>query len=230
MEAFSVVDGWLEALIEDDEREVLAHLVSEVAELLGVDVAQRASELGLYETPELGGDFSQFDDEMLPDRDVGVVSATESAWEEITARLDIGDEDDDLIGPPADPAVARLLPPVSSDYETAEEFRRLTQHGLRTEKADRLVWFWVRLQPEHGPRFVATSDEGDLLASAITDIRLVLAQRLGIDSASDLDQLRQRNDSGDIGEHQMGLLQLSDVLAWWQESLLTGLLNLPSDQ
>ncbi len=206
MDAFRVVAGKLETIIEDDEREVLAHLASEVAELLGIDVAQRAGELGL------------FDDASGPSSDV------EDQWEEITRALQMADTDGpEMVGPPADPAVERLLPPVSEDPAIDDEYRRLTQTGLRMRKGDRLVRFWVYLQPENGPLLRLNAGQAEEFMAAITDIRLVVGQRLGIETSDDLESLRLQFQLGEEPDQRAGLLQISDVLAWWQESLISGL-------
>src|SRR5690625_5729352 len=97
MDAFRVVSGQLETMIEDDEREVLAHLASEVAELLGVDVAQRAGELGLFD------DVS------------GGMDAIVDQWDELARDLGWHEDEPQPLGRPADPAAERLLPPVSVD-------------------------------------------------------------------------------------------------------------------
>jgi len=212
VEAFRVVAGQLEALIEDDEREVLAHLASEVAELLGVDVAQRAGELGLFD------DVS------------GGMDAIVDQWDELARDLGWHEDEPQPLGRPADPAVERLLPPVSLDPEVDAEYRRLTQTGLRLRKGDRLVRFWVHLQPENGPLLRLTAQEAHDFMATITDIRLVAAQRLGIESADDVDELRLSLMTSAGGDQRAGLLQISDVLAWWQESLISGLQMLEHDR
>lgn len=84
--------------------------------------------------------------------------------------------------PPDDAAVARLLPSGRRDEtpqagESAVEFRRLTEHDLRTGK--------MRDADEAG-RFVAdgaelTLDEAGALLRALNDVRLSLGARLGVD-------------------------------------------------
>lgn len=209
MEAFSVVEGFVVALVEDAEREALAHLASEVAELLGVDVAARAAELGL-----LGGTGSEAETEDQPE---------ETAWENLIASIEDISADPKLVGLPADPAVERLLPTVSDDPTVAEEYRELTQHDLRIAKGDRLVHFWVHLQPENGPLLRLDIAQGEGFMATITDLRLVLTQRLGIRESSDLEALRTAQEMGELDPHSSGLLQVADVLAWWQESLIFGL-------
>lgn len=213
MEAFEVVSGHLEALIEDDEREVLAHVASEVAELLGVDVATRAGELGFFD-------------------DVSGRGASErSSWAALERSLNLSQEGSHHeTGRPADPAVERLLPQVSDDPEVAEEYRRLTQTELRFEKADRLARFWAHLQPENGPLLRLTAEHALEFMAAITDIRLVLGQRLGIETAQDLEDLRFQIELGEVADQRASLLQISDVLAWWQESLIFGLQLLDDDR
>lgn len=91
------------------------------------------------------------------------------------------------IGPPSpatvpvpdDPAVRRLLPAASQDEAVAAEFRRLTAPGLAGEKVARLKLF-ARLLVGAGAtdRLVVVPDDAERVAGALTDVRLVLAERL----------------------------------------------------
>lgn len=194
VEAFSVCDDHLEAIIEDAEREVLAQLAVEIGELLGVDVAAQVE----------------------PERE-------RPQWEEMVRAMGMPGGEGDEVGEPADPAVARLLPPVSQDEEIAREYRELTQAGLRQEKTDRIAKFWQHLLPENGPLLRLSIEEAEEFMATLTDIRLVLGERVGINSSRDLDSLRLQVAIGELDDHRAGLLQISDALAWWQESLIAGL-------
>lgn len=194
MEAFSVCDDHLEAIIEDAEREVLAQLAAEIGELLGVDVAAQVE----------------------PDRD-------QAQWDQMLRAMGISGGEGNEVGEPADPAVARLLPSVSDDEEVAREYRELTQAGLRQEKADRIAQFWQHMLPENGPLLRLNLEEAEQFMATLTDIRLVLGERMGIQTSRDLDSLRLQLTIGELDDQRSGLLQISDALAWWQESLIAGL-------
>jgi len=107
---------------------------------------------------------------------------------------------DDPFGPPArtprapffapdDPAVARLLPDANrEDPVLAEEFRRLTEHGLRLRKQEALALAAQALvRPEEPVRL--TMAEAEALLKSLTDVRLVLAERLGLRSDGDAEAL-----------------------------------------
>jgi len=93
-------------------------------------------------------------------------------------------DDSDLAG---DPALARLFPNAyPDDQEAAAEFRRYTRDGLVERKAANSGLISAAL--------VAASDEGRLTVGrddaehwlpALTDLRLVLAERLGIHQDDD---------------------------------------------
>lgn len=95
---------------------------------------------------------------------------------------------------PQDPAILRLLPSASLDEDVALEFRRFTENELRDTKVTRLLGLSRLLlsvpsnveQDVHLPLTVSV-DQAPALASAMTDVRLVLAQRLGLETEEDSD-------------------------------------------
>ncbi|WP_241961082.1 DUF2017 family protein [Salinibacterium hongtaonis] len=90
---------------------------------------------------------------------------------------------------PSDPAVLRLLPDAyADDAEAASEFRRFTEADLAARKASNAQTVVETLE--------STGDDGRIRVEAsqaiawlktLTDIRLVLAVRLDIDSEDDDD-------------------------------------------
>lgn len=119
-------------------------------------------------------------------------------------------DDSDLVD---DPALARLFPNAyPDDDEAAAEFRRYTRDGLVERKAANSGLISAAL--------VASSDEGRLTVErddaehwlpALTDLRLVLAERLGIHH--DDDQL-PNSELADVyqwlGELQWALVEALD--------------------
>ena len=89
------------------------------------------------------------------------------------------------LGPPEDPAVRRLLPDASrADPEVAAEFRRLTEPELRASKITNLL----RLRDavaDARPSLVVAPTAAPGIAAALTDVRLVLADRLGLRTDAD---------------------------------------------
>jgi hypothetical protein len=128
------------------------------------------------------------------------------------------------VPPPEDPAVARLLPDGSADdAEAAEEFRRLTEHGLRRRKRSSLAVAVAALERADEPLTLADGEALALL-KGLTDVRLVLAERLGVQTDEDATSLHDAlRDAGDSQEPWVIHAALYDVLTWWQEALVEAL-------
>ncbi|HVN11909.1 MAG TPA: DUF2017 family protein [Kineosporiaceae bacterium] len=128
----------------------------------------------------------------------------------------------DLIPPrPADPAVARLLPDASrDDPELAESFRRLTEPDLRERKRGALALAAAALRR---PTPVVLDDsEAQALLKGLTDVRLVLAERLGIQTDEDAEFLHAAIAAG-VGDADAAWSQaagLYDVVTFLQEDLV----------
>lgn len=146
------------------------------------------------------------------------------------------------VAPPSDPAVRRLLPDASrDDPEVSAEFRRLTEDDIRAGKVARLRRLWTALtSPTDGHRadaFAVDPADAKDVAAALTDLRLVLAERLEIrtdDQAERLyDQLlvsptadleEQGSDDLDPATRRY-LVAVYGALSWLQESLVEALLT-----
>lgn len=132
---------------------------------------------------------------------------------------------------PDDPAILRLLPNAApTDREVADEFRRYTEPDLRALKVARLRRLWSQLS-EDGPRWEVPEDEAMETAAALTDVRLVLASRLGIETDADAERLhadvglaQQADDVGvegaDLDRERIWLGMLYEALTWLQDSLV----------
>ena len=120
-----------------------------------------------------------------------------------------------------DAAVARLLPDAyRDDEEAAAEWRRLSRRALAERKADFAARF-ARDLAEATEGAEATRiliDERGALdwMRTIADLRLVLAERMGI---------RQEGDAPD--PEQEGAADLYDWLAWMQDDLVRALDDAP---
>jgi hypothetical protein len=138
---------------------------------------------------------------------------------------------------PRDPAVARLLPDGSrDDPEAAQGFRRLTEHGLREAKQQRLSAAAQALRGE--PPVELAETEAVQLLKGLTDVRLVLAERLGLRTDADaehmheetlrrLGALAEAETTGDEAvrpdlkaDPYLHLALMYDVLTGWQECLV----------
>lgn len=129
---------------------------------------------------------------------------------------------------PDDPTLQTLLPPMSDDPLEAESLRALTEDSLRTEKSARLQKI-LRALKEHmtGERkavLVELGEEWEWL-SGLNDLRLVLAQRLGVGTPgwevleARVTQLLETGSGTVIAvEEVIAIVYL--VVSWWQDSLL----------
>ena len=93
-------------------------------------------------------------------------------------------DDNDLAD---DPALARLFPNAyPDDEEAAAEFRRYTREGLVERKAANsgLISAALMESSDEG-RLTVARDDAEQWLPALTDLRLVLAERLGIHDDDD---------------------------------------------
>ncbi len=204
MKAFEVQGDHLVAQLDDEERMVVARIVADVGLLLGGDP------FGM----EMRVDPQRVD-----------------AAEEVLSYLQ---SLEDSLAEPDDPAVLRLLPNAApTDREVADEFRRLTEPDLRDLKVARLRTIWQQLSGDE-PEWSVTFDEALPTASALTDVRLVLASRLDVETDDDAERLHHeiehaaRSLAGDgdgdgdvdVDSERVWLGMLYQALTWLQESLV----------
>ena len=126
------------------------------------------------------------------------------------------------VSPPEDPVLARLLPDAyRDDPQDAAEFRRFTEQTLSAGKVAnaRVVIDTLR---EGGLDVGAANvevelDAGQVMAwlRSLTDIRLALAVRLGIETEEDVERIAE---SGDDATLAMG--DVFDWLGFVQETLV----------
>jgi hypothetical protein len=97
---------------------------------------------------------------------------------------------------PDDPVLARLLPDAyADDPDAAEEFRRYTERGLRDQKAEsgrRVIADLEEAglspdpQPESEPiELDLAAEQSDAWLRCLTDVRLALATRLGVEEGDE---------------------------------------------
>jgi hypothetical protein len=122
-----------------------------------------------------------------------------------------------------DPAVSRLFPDVyRDDPAEAAEFRRLTEDDLRAGKLDQVSEVLSRLGPGGGD--VRLDDEAaDAWLRALTDVRLVLGNTLGIRDDLDLESELDEAVLADPISARVGQLSVYAYLSFLQESLVEAL-------
>lgn len=219
MRAFRRVPEGLVCGLDDWERELLARLALEVRALLQADAPQGAGQSETSPPSRL--------DPVRPresERDREVLEALDFDLDPPTNRVHSGSST-------TDPVIAVLLPQASEDPATAMEVGSLTRARLRGDKADRLERLAAELRAPSGPEdtvLVAPGQESDWLG-ATNDIRLVLAQRLGIESAQDAEHVHaaafQEAPKEETSREQWyrGTALVYDMITWWQESLISAL-------
>ena len=221
MRAFRRVPEGLACGLDDWERELIARLALEVRGLLQAD-APSAEDAGESET------FSPSrPDPVRPgesERDREVLEALDFDLDAPINHVHAG-------RPNADPVIAVLLPQASEDPLTSMEVSSLTRARLRGDKVDRLAHMAAELRAPSGPEgtvLVAPGQESDWLGAS-NDIRLVLAQRLGIESAQDAESVHaaafEEAPEEETSREQWyrGTALVYDMVTWWQESLVSAL-------
>ena len=134
-------------------------------------------------------------------------------------------EADLAVEPPADPAVARLLPDGSrDDPELAQSYRRLTEQDLRERKRDSLGLAAAAMR--RAAPVVLDDSEAQALLKGLTDVRLVLAERLGIATDEDAEFLHAALAAGAAqGQQEWAKAAgLYEVVTYLQEELVHTLL------
>jgi hypothetical protein len=117
---------------------------------------------------------------------------------------------------PSDPALLRLLPDVDpKDPERSAEFRRLTDFDLRESKLSNLRTALFTLGSTG--RIVLDAQGIRAWLTALADVRLVVATRLGVETETDFEALYSRES--DLPEQEMMLVTVYDFLSWAQERL-----------
>jgi hypothetical protein len=136
------------------------------------------------------------------------------------------DTADDAPAEPRDPALDRLLPSAHRDDPgLSAEFRRLTEHGLREGKAANLAIAISALLGADGDKVRLDQEQAQAMVIALTDVRLLLGERLGLRSDEDADALQVRLESASEDDPQLYLAASYDFLTWLQESLIQALMD-----
>jgi hypothetical protein len=195
------------ARLDPFERSLLVGLMEQVRDLLGGDEAA---------APEPPGPTAPF--------------TGDAAFDDIVAGL--GDVGGTVPGPAPDarsfgdrdPALQRLLPAGNrADEQAAAEFRRLTEAGLRRRKVDTLDRAIGALKGE-GDTVELDAATASALVVALTDVRLVIGERLGLREDADVERLEEVVAQLDPDEPLAHAAAVYDFLTWLQETLAHALL------
>jgi hypothetical protein len=136
----------------------------------------------------------------------------------LEAMVGIGTATDE----PDDPALARLLPSAHrDDADVAAEFRRYTEQGLRARKRAGLET--ARRTLGRDGALDLDDDEARAWLVALTDVRLVLGERLDLRTDEDAEELAASLGDVDEDDPRSFLVAIYDFLTWLQESLVRAL-------
>jgi hypothetical protein len=172
---------------------ILRNLVAQVAELVGGPGAAQAPPADGPEGPGEAADG-------LP-MDFAAILAT-----------------DGPSAPPEDPVLARLLPDAyGDDPEAAGEFRRYTEHDLRSGKVAAAQTVLATL-PADGGRVRLSAGDAEAWLRSLNDVRLALGVVLGI--TEDYEREFGELDPDDPRE---AYLHVYDFLTFLQETLVRAL-------
>ena len=143
----------------------------------------------------------------------------EAPEDPLAAALGIGSNDT----LPDDPVLARLFPDgYTDDPEASGEFRRYTENGLRERKRATASTVLATLQRAPG-KVVLEPDEAMAWLTGLNDVRLAVAERLGL--AEELARAEERGEAFDVAEDdpRLPVLVAYDALTWMQETLVQAL-------
>jgi hypothetical protein len=126
---------------------------------------------------------------------------------------------------PDDPAVERLFPDVYPESpDDAAEFRRLTEADLKQTKLDQAKTVLSDLL-EAGGEVSLDETAADVWLRALTDVRLALGTRLGVEDETDIEAELDEAVGRDPSSPRVGQLSVYAYLTYLQESLVGALLD-----
>jgi uncharacterized protein (DUF885 family) len=125
-----------------------------------------------------------------------------------------------------DPALDRLFPTGNrEDEEEAAEFRRFTEQGLRSRKHANLMTTVRTLEAAVEDRWRLSRGQAPSVMIALTDVRLVMGERLGLRTDEDAERLEEQLEDLDPLDPVVFALSVYDFLTWLQESLTRALMG-----
>lgn len=150
---------------------------------------------------------------------------TGNTFDDLVATLGVRQPVDPGLNDPPDPALERLLPTAHRDDPAmAAEFRRLTEHGLRERKTANLAVAIAALQAADGDKVRLDHAQAQATVVALTDVRLLLGERLGLRTDQDAEDLQDRLEAASDDDPELFIAAYYDFMTWFQESLTQALM------
>ena len=159
------------------------------------------------------------------------IEPTGDAFDDLVASmgvsLDAADQTASGDAPPGrDPALDRLLPTAHrGDDEVATEFRRLTEEGLRQRKSSNLDVAIDRIAAASDDRVVLDASQAPAFLIALTDVRLLLGERMGMRTEEDAEALHAAMETIADDDPLGYAMAWYDFLTWLQETLAHALMG-----
>ncbi len=209
--AFLREDDRYVALLDDLERTVLRGLMEQTRILL---------------SPEVEPTGDAFDD-LVASMGLSLSAADASdSHDDADDDAGAGDENEDEDEDRRDPALDRLLPTAHrGDDAVAAEFRRLTEEGLRQRKSGNLDLALRRIEAAADDRVELAPEEAPPFLVALTDVRLLLGERMGMRTEEDAEALYAALESIDDDDPLGYAMAWYDFLTWLQETLTQALMG-----
>lgn len=204
--AFLREQGRYVGLLESTERIVLQGLMQQTRLLL---------------SPEIEPTGDAFDDLVAS---MGLSLGAQG--EESGASGDVAPQADSSSFAERDPALDRLLPTAHrGDDQIAAEFRRLTEEGLRQRKSGNLDVALQCVEQAVGNRVVLDESQAPAFLMALTDVRLLLGERMGMRTEEDAEALHAAMEDIDDDDPLGYAMAWYDFLTWLQETLTQALMG-----
>jgi hypothetical protein len=197
-------DGRYVARLDAVERGLVVGLMEQVLELV-------EPEGGMPEDQDGGDEFDQIV-AGLGGVGMGVSLSAADQLPDHETGLGLHDE--------RDPALERIFPTGNrQDPDVAAEFRRLTEDGLRARKSANLATAIAALAGIEDQKVSLDHEQALALVVALTDVRLVLGERLGLRHDDDFELLEEQVSGLAPDDPAVYALAVYDFLTWLQETL-----------
>lgn len=213
--AFLPEDGRYVALLDETERFMIHGLMQQTRIVL---------------SPEVESTGDAFAD-LVASMGVSVASEDQQTDPQADAERAAGQEAGDAAESPGtgeerDPALDRLLPDAHrGDDAVAAEFRRLTEEGLRQRKSANLDVAMERLAAASDDQVALDDAQAPAFLMALTDVRLLLGERMGMRTEEDAERLHAAMEVIDDDDPLGYAMAWYDFLTWLQETLTQALMD-----
>lgn len=213
--AFLPEDGRYVALLDETERFMIHGLMQQTRIVLSPEVESTGDAFADL-VASMGVSVASEDRQTDPQADA-----------ERAAGQDVGDAAESPgTGAERDPALDRLLPDAHrGDDAVAAEFRRLTEEGLRQRKSANLDVAMERLAAASDDQVALDEAQAPAFLMALTDVRLLLGERMGMRTEDDAERLHAAMEVIDDDDPLGYAMAWYDFLTWLQETLTQALMD-----